>query len=154
MTRSRLYLALLTGALAMSTPAALNWLHASSAVSLCKISRNPEPYNNQDVDITANLYSYSNGVMQLNGIECGPRSDAWATLEFDLSFSPNNINDPFLENIRDVKRQDEYKMAEVRAIGRIEDLERQCFGPRFVLRATHIEQVSKISIHGIEDGMK
>src|SRR4029077_577649 len=136
MTKSRLYV--LTGALAIGILAALNRLHTTSDVSLCKISLNPEAYNNQNVEITANLYSYSNGALHLNGIECGPRSDAWATLDFASSFLPTGINEPFLENIRNVKRQDEYKLAEVRLLGRIEDLERQCFGPRFVLHATHI----------------
>lgn len=154
MTKRRLYVTLLIGALAIGILAALNLLHATSDVSLCRISRNPEPYNNQNVEITANLYSYSNGVMHLNGIECGPRSDAWASLEFDSSFTPTAMNEPFLEKIRDVKRQGEYNLAEVRLVGRIEDLERQCFGPRFVLYATDIEQVSEISIGKIEDSMK
>lgn len=154
MTKRRPYVTLLIGALAIGILAALNLLNATSDVSLCRISRNPEPYNKQNVEITANLYSYSNGVIHLNGIECGPRSDAWASLEFDSSFIPTAKNEPFLEKIRDVKRQGEYNLAEVRLVGRIEDLERQCFGPRFVLYVTHIEQVSEISIGKIEDSMK
>ena len=152
MAKGKLYV--LIGALAIGILAALNQLHSKSDVSLCKISLNPEAYNNQNVEITANLYSYSTGVMHVNGIECGPRSDAWATLDLDSSFLPTTINEPFLENIRNVERQDEYKLAEVRLVGRIEDLERQCFGPRFVLYVTHIEQLSEISIHRLEDDMK
>ena len=151
MTKRRVYVALFIGPLAIGIMAALNWLHATSDVSLCKISVTPEAYNNQNVEITANLYSYSNGVLHLNGIECGLKSDAWANLEFDSSFLPTAMNETFLENIRDVKQQGEFKMAEVRLRGRIEDLERRCFGPRFILYASELEHVSEISIGKIEE---
>jgi hypothetical protein len=92
--------------------------------------------------------------MHLNGIECGPESDAWATLEFESSFLPTAATQQFLENIRNVKQQGQYKVGEVKLTGRIEDLKRQCFGPRFVLYATKVEQVSEISDGKIEAGIE
>jgi hypothetical protein len=154
MTKNKVFIVLLIVALTMATKTALSWSNAASPMSLCKIALNPKTYVNETVNIRANLYSYSSGVMHLNGIECGPRSDAWATLEFNSSFLPTGMTQQFLGSIRDVKEQGEYKMAEVRLTGRIEDLERQCFGPRFVLNATQIEQISEISSGKIEDGIK
>ena len=131
----------------------LNWLAAQDPVSLCEIADNPESHKNQIVNIRANLYSYSSGVMQLNGIECGPGSDAWASLEFDSSFLPTSITQQFLDDIGNVRQQGHYKLAEVVLTGRIVDLERACFGPRFILYATQLEQESEIRTGQIQDVM-
>ncbi len=154
MTKNKVYIALLIVALVIATKVALSWSNAASTVSLCEIALNPKTFDNKTVNIRANLYSYSSGVMHLNGIECSPGSDAWATLEFNSSFLPTGMIRQFLESIRDVKEQGEYKLAEVRVTGRIEDLERDCFSPRFVLYTTQIEQISEISTGKIEDGIK
>ena len=154
MSKTKVYIALLIVALAIAAKAALSSLSVASTVSLCEIALNPKAYNNQAVSIRANLYSYPSGVMHLNGIECGPISDAWATLEFDPSFLSTSTAQRFLERIRGIKQEGEYKMAEVRMTGRIDDLEQQCFGPRFVLYATQIEQTSEISTGKVEDGVK
>ena len=154
MSKTNVYAALLIVAFAVAVMAALNWLNVTSTVSLCEIALNPNPYNDQTISIKANLYSYHSGIMHLNGIECGPRSDAWATLELDSLVSTNFTTQQFLESIKDVKQQGEYKMAEVRVTGRIEDLKRQSFAPRFILYATQIEQSSEISTGKIEDGVK
>jgi hypothetical protein len=145
MIRNKVYIALLIVALAIATNAALNWYKTTSEVSLCEIALNPKSYDNQTVNLRGNLYCYSNGVMHLNGIECGPRSDAWATLELEALNIPPAKTQPFLENIRAVKQQGEYKMAEVRVTGRIEDLKQHCFAPQFILYVTEIEQLSEIS---------
>jgi hypothetical protein len=154
MTKPKVSIAILIVVLTITTMASLNWLNTRSTVSLCEIALKPKMYGNEILYIKANLYSYSSGVMHINGIECGPKSDAWATLEFDSSFLSTAMTQQFLRSIRDVREQGEYKMAEVRLAGRIEDLGQQCFGPRFVLYATQIEQLSEISAGKIEGGIK
>lgn len=127
---------------------------SSRPLSLCDISLNPSEYDDQIIKIEATLYCSPTGVMHLNGGECGLRSDAWATLEFDQAFLQTGISQLLIERMKEINYPDEYKKVEVLLTGRFEDLERACFAPRFIVYATELKQVSEISGGTIRDALE
>ena len=129
-------------------------INPSRSPSLCKMASNPNRHDNEYVRIKAALYGSAAGTLHLNGIECGPSSDAWATLEFDASFSPDSKAQEFLQNIRDVHSEGEYNKGEVIVSGEVEDLVQPCFAPRFVVYARDLKPVSEISAGTFQNGVE
>jgi hypothetical protein len=119
--------------------------HTSSTLSLCEIAQDPGRYDGRSIKVKGVLYGYSGGVFHLNGAECEPEGNAWATIRFDESFKPGANNQALLTAIGNLTSRSEYIKAEVLITGMFEDLGRRCFAPQFVMEATRLEQVSAAS---------
>lgn len=119
--------------------------HTSSTVGLREIAQDPGRYDGRSIKVKGVLYGYSGGLFHLNGAECDPTGNAWATIRFDDSFKPDGGNQDLLNAIGNLTSRNEYIKAEVLITGRFEDLGQHCFAPQFVMEATRLEQVSAAS---------
>jgi hypothetical protein len=122
----------------------LLWLHLIS-FPLCDVARYPELFTGRSVSVSGTLYGYSAGVIHLAGTGCED-SDAWATVELSDSIETDTRADRLLNSIHELPDRSQYVKAEVVVTGRLEDLHRTCFGPRFIITAESLEQMSPASL--------
>ena len=108
-------------------------------LSLCSISANPTNYDGKLVRVRGDLYVSRSGVIQLNGIECGLRSNAWA----DVSFG---TNPKLIEELRRLSDGNTFGKAEVVLTGKFTDRKRSCFAAQFEISEANIERASQVSI--------
>jgi hypothetical protein len=101
----KIFTASLTFIIGMGFVAA--WLYIRQRpLSLCSLSENPASYDGKFVHVQGELYVSPNGMIQLNGIECGLRSNAWS----DISFRENP---KLIEELRFLSRGDNFAKADV-----------------------------------------
>jgi hypothetical protein len=121
-----------------------------SPLSFCSISKNPIPFDGKIVRIRGNLYVSPNGMINLNGAECGLRSNAWA----DVSFRETP---GLIEELRQLNAGDNCAKAEVVLTGKLKDRKQSCFSAQFAIidanleRASSIEKVNIVEEIGIEN---
>jgi len=117
--------------------------HAS--FSLCDVAKYPELFVGRSVSIKGTLYGGSHGVIHLSGTGC-ENSDAWATVELSTNIETDKRAKQLLESIGELPDRSRYIKAEVIVTGRLEDLHRTCFAPRFFITAESLEQMSPAAL--------
>ena len=107
--------------------------------SMCRIAAEPAIHDQKIVRVRADLYVSPNGLVQLNGSECGLRSDAWADVAF--------ISSPALiEELRQLADGENVAKTQVVLTGKFEDRHGSCFSARFAINEAELEQASQVSI--------
>ncbi|MCA1612869.1 MAG: hypothetical protein LC800_01700 [Acidobacteria bacterium] len=116
------------------------WLHIRHRpLSLCSLSENPASYDGKIVRVRGELYVSPNGMVQLNGIECGLRSTGWADVKFK--------NSPQIaDELRRLNEGDNVAKAEVVLSGKFEDRKRSCWTAQFEIGDADLERAAQISI--------
>lgn len=125
-----------------------DWVYIRSRpLSLCSFSDNSASYDGKIAHVSGELYVSANGMVQLNGIECGLRSNAWA----DVSFRENPKLIPELRQLSDA---DNFAKADVVLIGRVVDRKRSCFSAQFEISEAELERASNMSIVNFPEEIK
>jgi hypothetical protein len=116
-------------------------------LSLCSLSENPAPYVENIIRMRGELYVNPNGMIQLNGIECGLRSSAWA----DVSFTENP---KLIEDLRQLSGGDNFAKADVVLTGKFTERKWHCFAARFEISDAHLEGASEVSVVNFPEQIK
>jgi len=116
------------------------------ALSLCAIAEEPEKYSDLFLCVKGIFYGYSTGTMHINGSECDPGGNAWATIVLGDSFELTPENQALLESVARLSSRREYVKAEVIVDGRIEDLKQRCFAPEFTIHVTRLEPLTPVFV--------
>jgi hypothetical protein len=116
------------------------------ALSLCAIAEEPEKYSDLFLRVKGTFYGYSTGTMHINGSECDPGGNAWATIALGDSLELTTENQALLESVAGLGSRREYVKAEVIVDGRISDLKQRCFAPEFTIHVTRLEPLTPVFV--------
>jgi len=115
--------------------------------SLCSLAGNPARYDKRVVRVRGELYVNPNGEVDLNGIECGLRSNAWADVNF-------RERPTLIDDLRRLSAGDSVAKTQVVLTGRFEDRQRSCWTFQFEISDAELERASQISVVNFPEEIK
>lgn len=108
-------------------------------LSSCSVTTNPAYYDGKLVRMRGELFVSSNGMIYLNGTECGLRSNAWTEVSF-------RANPPLIAELQQQISGDVVPKCEVVLTGTFKDRKRSCFTAQFEISGASLERASEVTV--------
>lgn len=140
---SQLLSATLTFVIGLSVSSVWHNGHYIQRQGLCDATANLRDSPQKAIKIRGMLYGSPDGKLTLNELECGGE---WMEVEIDRNFQATHENQHIVESLTRLSRGDRMARAEVMISGRLLDRKLATAAPRFVIRASGLEQIGAISL--------